>query len=207
LKTAMQDRKKALEFQKDRERAIEKDLATRAVNGDVRAFTSIVERYQKPIFNLCYRYLGASEAEDAAQDTFVRAFVHKSRFDPEKPLLPWLMTISRRLCIDRLRKTRREPISEDEGLALPDPSPTAEDDASSKQEIALLSKGLNELPQGSREAIALYHLNGLSYEETAQALEVPVGTVMTWLYRGRAKLKKIIAEAHGFPRVIEGGHQ
>jgi RNA polymerase sigma-70 factor (ECF subfamily) len=204
LKTAMQNRTKALEIHKDREKAAEQDLVKRAIKGDARAFESIVVRYQKPIFNLCYRYLGASEAEDAAQETFIRAFVHKSRFEPEKPLLPWLITIARRLCIDRLRKSKRAPISDGDESTLPDPRPNAEDSASSKQEIELLSQGLGQLPEGQREAIALYHLNGLSYEETAGALDVPVGTVMTWLFRGRAKLKKIISEAHGFPRAVEG---
>ena len=200
----MEDRNKVLEIQRDRDRAAEKALAERAAKGDVRAFTSIVERFQKPIYNLCYRYLGQTDAEDAAQETFVRAFVDKHRFDPNKPLLPWLMTIARRLCIDRLRKSKREPISDSE-TSVPDFAPSAEESAISKQELYLVSKGLKDLPEGQREAVALYHLSGMSYEEVAQALEVPIGTVMTWLHRGRTKLKKLITSANERPRIIEGG--
>ncbi|MCP4604533.1 MAG: RNA polymerase sigma factor [Proteobacteria bacterium] len=188
----MKDRQKELDIAKSREAAVESRLARQAAEGDAGAFTQIVERYQGPVYNLCFRYLGRADAEDAAQDTFVKAFVHRQRFDPEKPLLPWLMTIARRLCIDRLRRGKREVLSNEKGESFVDPSPGAEDSAASRQELELLADGLKNLSEGQREAIVLYHFDGLSYEEVAGILEVPMGTIMTWLHRGRAKLRKFL---------------
>src|SRR5688572_29109091 len=79
------------------------ELATRARQGDEAAFTALVVRHQKPVRALCRRLLGPADADDAAQETFVRAFTHLGRFDASRPLAPWLLTIARRLCLDRRR--------------------------------------------------------------------------------------------------------
>ena len=167
-------------------------LASRAAAGDSRAFSEIVRRYQGPIYNACFRYLGVRDAEDAAQETFIRAFVHRQSFDPSRPLMPWLITIARRLCLDRLRRQKRVAFTEDEGTVVADVSPTAEDSMASKEELDIVSEGLKTLPEGQREAIALYHLEGLAYKEVSDILGVPIGTVMTWLHRGRTKLRELV---------------
>ncbi len=171
----------------------EKDLAKRAAKGDQAAFSLLVRRYQGPVYNLCFRYVGRAEAEDKAQETFLRAFVHKDRFDPERPILPWLLTIAKRLCIDRLRRAKREVLTGDESDKAVDKGPSSFEAASSNEELRILEAGLAKLPEGQREAISLYHINELSYEEVAETLEVPIGTVMTWLHRGRASLRKALA--------------
>src|SRR5688572_12140520 len=93
------------------------ELAERAGRGDERAFTALVRRHERPVYALCCRYLGAADAADAAQETFVRAFTHLDRFDRSRPLLPWLFTIARRLCIDHQRARRNETPATDRQTA------------------------------------------------------------------------------------------
>ncbi|HAM54014.1 MAG TPA: hypothetical protein DCQ64_00825, partial [Candidatus Rokubacteria bacterium] len=80
------------------------ELARRARRGDSAAFDQLVLRFHRPVYRFCWRMLRTSNSEDLARETFVRAFVHFDRFDPERPLLPWLFAIARRLCLDRLRR-------------------------------------------------------------------------------------------------------
>ncbi len=166
----------------------ETSLALAASEGDGAAFGEIVRRYQAQVFRLCRRYVGASDAEDIAQEAFVKAFLNVKRFDASRPLAPWLLTIARRLCIDRLRQRKARPVSADDTPELPT-RPTAEVDAAAKQTMTLLSSALKELPEGQREALVLFHLEELAYKDIADILDVPLGTVMTWLHRGRALLR------------------
>ena len=168
----------------------EKRLAVSACAGDTDAFSQLTALYGRAIYNLSLRYLPRSEAEDIAQETFIRAFVHLSSFDPERPILPWLITIARRLCIDTLRKNKPD-LDEDVENAQ-ESGPDAECQVSTKQEFRLLKQGLDSLPEGPRETIFLYHFEGLSYTDIAHALQVPQGTVMTWLYRGRSRLREFM---------------
>ena len=107
----------------------ELDLARRARRGDLAAFDQLVLRFQRPVFRLCWRMVRSSNAEDLAQETFVRAFVHFDRFDPERPLLPWLLAIARRLCLDLLRREKVMPIVEEMPVST-DPAPSPERQAS-----------------------------------------------------------------------------
>jgi len=175
----------------------EAELARQAREGDEPAFTLLVERYQGPVYGLCCRYLRGADAEDAAQDTFVRAFVHIRSFDPERPLRPWLLAIARRVCLDRLRKKAPTPEEEIERLAPPDPRPDAEQNMAAREELIRLQRALRALPEGQREAVALFHLHDMPYREIAKQLDVPIGTVMTWLHRGRAQLREILSETRG----------
>jgi RNA polymerase sigma-70 factor (ECF subfamily) len=170
------------------------DLARRARRGDAAAFDQLVLRFQRPVLRFCWRLLRSPDAEDLAQDTFVRAFVHFERFDPERPVLPWLIAIARRLCLDVLR--RRKVTAGLEALPVSDQTvPSAEREASAREELGRLDRALDALAEGPREAIVLFHIEEMSYRDIAAALEVPVGTVMTWLHRGRAQLKAALGGA------------
>jgi len=172
----------------------ELDLARRARRGDAAAFDELVQRFHRPVLRFCWRLLRSADAEDLAQDTFVRAFVHFERFDPERPVLPWLIAIARRLCLDLLR--RRQMMVGSAALAVSDPRvPSPERAASAREELSRLDRALAELSEGPREAIMLFHIEEMSYRDIAAALEVPIGTVMTWLHRGRAQLKRALDEA------------
>lgn len=170
------------------------ELARRARRGEAGAFDQLVERFHRPVYRSCWRLLRSSEAEDLAQDTFIRALVHFERFDPERPVLPWLIAIARRLCLDLLR--RRKVMAKVETMPLsgpPVPGPEAE--ASLREQLGRLERALDDLDDGPREAIVLFHIEGMSYRDIAAALEVPMGTVMTWLHRGRAQLKRAVEGA------------
>ncbi|MEZ0313435.1 MAG: RNA polymerase sigma factor [Myxococcota bacterium] len=172
----------------------ERRLAERATRGDARAFADLVTRYQNAVYRLCLRY-GAEEAQDLAQETFMRAFVHRERFDPTRPILPWLLTIARRLCIDRVRKHKPVLAEDDRPLDPADEHPDAEATLATREQLGQLKQAHSKLADGPREAIALYHWEGLSYDEIAKIMNVPMGTVMTWLHRGRAQLRKALEEA------------
>lgn len=138
--------------------------------------------------------LRTPDAEDLAQDTFVRAFVHFERFDPDRPLLPWLVAIARRLCLDLLRR-RKVMTGADAMPEIIQLVPSPEREASIREELSRLEQALAGLDEGPREAIVLFHVEAMSYRDIAAALEVPMGTVMTWLHRGRAQLKRALDDA------------
>jgi len=176
------------------ERRAELDLARRARRGDAPAFDELVQRFHRRVVRFCWRLVRSADAEDLAQDTFVRAFVHFERFDPERPVLPWLIAIARRLCLDLLR--RRKVTAGLEAIPVSERStPTPEREASAREQLTRLDRALDELGEGPREAIILFHIEEMSYRDIAAALEVPMGTVMTWLHRGRAQLKRVLDEA------------
>jgi RNA polymerase sigma-70 factor (ECF subfamily) len=176
----------------------EQALARGAALGDQQAFAAIVERFEGPVYGLCRRYVPGPDAEDLAQDTFVRAFVHRERFDPERPLLPWLLTIARHRCIDHLRRSDQRQHPEPDMSAVADRSAGVEQAVASRQQLRSLARALEGLAEGPREAVVLYHLDGLSYRELSEVLGVPIGTVMTWLHRGRRRLREAI-ERDGAP--------
>jgi RNA polymerase sigma-70 factor (ECF subfamily) len=183
----------------------ELELAARVRAGDRTAFADLVRRYQGPIFRVCSRYLDGPDAQDAAQETFVRAFVKRDRLDPTRSALPWLLVIAKNLCLDRLRKKRPEP--EEDAERYPDLSSARDpaQQAESNQEMAALAHGLACLPDGQREAILRFHLESMSYQEIAESLEVPVGTVMTWIHRGRSRLRELVHGAASPQRAARGG--
>ena len=189
----------------------ERLLARAAVAGDPRAFGEIVERHKVAVFGVCRRYVGGTDAQDLAQETFVRAFVNREQFDPARPIRPWLLTIARNLCIDRLRSSEQRQRSEPDMSVFPDRTISAEQEVAGRQQLALLRRGLAELPEGQREAIAMYHRDGLSYREMSEVLGVPIGTVMTWLHRGRKRLRELIRAQEGevgdAGRVSSGGNR
>ena len=162
-----------------------------AFSGDSAAFERIVARYQLPVYHLCVRYVGeGADAEDMAQETFIKAFLNRTKFDAGRPLLPWLLTIARRLCIDRLRKVKRANVTSSETDVLMSEEKGAEELVADKESVSIISAALETLSEGQRETVMLYHVDGLQYKDIATVLDVPMGTVMTWLHRGRSKLQK-----------------
>src|SRR6185312_15540755 len=131
-------------------------------------------------------------AEELAQETFLRAFLHREKFQPENGIRSWLLSIAHRLCIDRFR-TRREfaPVDAEAHVA---PAPDADARIDARASLQIVQRALASLPAGQREALALYHLEELSYADVARTLDVPLGTVMSWLHRGREKLRRALEE-------------
>jgi RNA polymerase sigma-70 factor (ECF subfamily) len=182
---------------------LEATLAREAVRGDRAAFARLVETHKRVVYGLCLRLLqDGEEARDAAQETFVRAWSAIGTYDAAQPFAPWLLRIARNYCIDLVRRrlpaSRRVeldagPGEQGERVELPDPTAPAPDERLERSETAsTLGVAVAALPPNYREVIHLFHVEQMSYKEIAATMEVPIGTVMTWLHRARAKLRDAI---------------
>jgi RNA polymerase sigma-70 factor, ECF subfamily len=167
---------------------------TRARQGDEEAFTTLVETYQKPVYNLCYRMLGEPEAaEDAAQETFLKVFQNLARYDPQRSFATWLLSIAAHHCIDMLRRRRFASVSIDEpeeGQAeLPDISaPDPEVETARRQQSESLHDCLQTLEPTDRAAVIMRYWQDCSEVEIAQALKLTVPAVKSRLHRARRAL-------------------
>ena len=166
-----------------------------AQQGNEEAFTKLVEAYQTHVYNLCYRMLGEPElAEDAAQETFLRAFQHLHRYDSKRPFATWLLSIAAHYCIDRLRRRKFSMISidddeEDGGLELPDAdAPNPESEMIHGEQQARMQSMLKRLDSVDRAAIVLRYWNDCSEAEIAETLHLTVSAVKSRLHRARREL-------------------
>jgi len=163
----------------------------RALTGDQEAFACLVEAYQTPVYNLAYRMLGnAAEAEDAAQETFIRVYTRLDTYDSERKFSSWLLAIASNYCIDRLRQRRFGWLSLDE---LP---PWRWLTSSSRPEEAVIRgeerdevrQLLDQLPPHYRATVILRYWYDLSYQEIAEAMETTESAVKSTLHRARQML-------------------
>ncbi len=166
-----------------------------AQQGNEEAFTKLVEAYQTHVYNLCYRMLGEPElAEDAAQESFLRAFQHLHRYDSKRPFATWLLSIAAHYCIDRLRRRKFSMISidddeEDGGLELPDAdAPNPESEMIHGEQQARMQSMLKHLDSVDRAAIVLRYWNDCSEAEIAETLHLTVSAVKSRLHRARREL-------------------
>jgi RNA polymerase sigma-70 factor (ECF subfamily) len=169
-----------------------------AQDGDDDAFTELVEAYQTHVYNLCYRMLGnAQSAEDAAQETFLRAYQHLNRYDPARSFATWLLSIAAHYCIDRLRRRRFSLISIDEdgergSFELPDlDAPNPEAVVVRHEQREQIQGLLQHLDTVDRAAIILRYWQDCSEAEIAQALHLTVSAVKSRLHRARRALAGI----------------
>jgi len=162
-----------------------------ALQGNMDAFSQLVEAYQRPVFNLCYRMLGdAQEAEDAAQETFWRAYQGMKKYDPSRSFATWLLSIAAHYCIDQQRK-RKLPMVDIDILPeedAPDPSPNPERVISKQMENKALHKLLDKLQPQDRAAIILRYWYEMSEEEIASTLQLSASAVKSRLFRARRQL-------------------
>jgi RNA polymerase sigma-70 factor (ECF subfamily) len=159
-----------------------------ALQGDAQAFTCLVETYQRPVYNLCYRMLGnAEDAEDAAQETFLRAYKSMRRYDRSRPFSTWLLSIAAHHCIDQLRRRRFQVVSvEDLPVPdIPDPAPGLEKTLGRKEEQRRIRALLETLEPLDRAAVVMYYWYDYSYDEIAQALSLTLSAVKSRLHRAR----------------------
>jgi RNA polymerase sigma-70 factor (ECF subfamily) len=171
----------------------DQELVVRLLKGDQEAFAELVERHQRAVFNLTYRMLGeAREAEDAAQEAFLRAYQHMDRYDAERPFKTWLLSIASNYCIDRLRKRRLTWLSLDEPLpphpALNSHEAGPEDSAVGKERDAAVHTLLNQLAPEYRAAVILRYWYDMSYSEIAEMLDTTESAVKSRLFRARQTL-------------------
>lgn len=161
---------------------------TQAQRGNSEAFSKLVEACQTSVFNLCYRMLNDPyEAEDAAQETFLRAYNNLRRYDNSRPFLTWLLSIAAHYCIDQIRKRRMNILSLDEAVYL-DPPDTAlgpEPSLSMGEEQKRVRLLLDKLSPQDRAAVIMLYWYDLSYDEIAEALSMTVSAVKSRLHRAR----------------------
>lgn len=170
---------------------LEADWLQKALAGDEIAFANIVEAYQRPVYNLCYRMLGdTGDAEDAAQETFWRAYQNLKRYDQKRPFPTWLLSIAAHYCIDQQRK-RRIPILSIELLPeedAPDAAPSPEKVVSELEESAQMRRLLSSLGPQDRAAVILRYWYEFSEDEIARSLSLTVSAVKSRLHRARKEL-------------------
>lgn len=176
----------------------EQDLVTRARAGEDAAFAELVEQYQTAIYNLCYRMLGeAGEAEEAAQEAFLRAYSQLAGYDPTRSFKTWLFSIASHYCIDRLRKRRLIWLSiDDDDLAphpaLREPTPTPEEASIHREHRDQIQAVLGKLNPDDRAVIVMRYWQDLSYEEIATATRATVSSVKSRLHRARHTLAEAL---------------
>jgi RNA polymerase sigma-70 factor (ECF subfamily) len=169
----------------------EKVWIQRALAGDQEAFSCLVEVYQTAVYNLAYRMLGnAVEAEDAAQETFLRAYTRLNTYDSSKKFSSWLLAIASHHCVDRLRRRRWRWLSLDE---LPPwrwlaSSSKPEEVVVQREERGEVRQLLDQLPPHYRAAVILRYWHDLSYQEIAEAMETTESAVKSTLHRARRML-------------------
>jgi RNA polymerase sigma-70 factor, ECF subfamily len=164
---------------------------TEALGGDAQAFTNLVEAYERPVYNLCYRMLGNSQdAEDAAQESFLRAFQSLRSFDSKRAFSTWLLSIAAHYCIDQIRRRRIQVVSVEE-LPVPDikdPAPGMETSISRNEERKKIQHILACLDPLDRAAVVMYYWYDFSYEEICQVLSLSMSALKSRLHRARHAL-------------------
>lgn len=161
------------------------DLVRRCLRGEADAIRRLVEQYQAEVYGLCVRLLThRHDAEDVTQEVFLRIFRSLRRWDSSRPLKPWIVGITVNRCRTWLSQRTRRPELIDY-LQDTAPAPPADDSAELLREIR---DALAELRPEYREVFVLFHEQGHPYEEIAEALERPVGTIKTWLHRARTEV-------------------
>lgn len=176
----------------------EAELIKQAKAGNTEAFSALVVAQQRFVYNLALRTLGdPQEAEDIAQEAFVRAWLSLPRFREEAKFQTWLYRIVVNLCYNRLPHLRHHLAAEgDEVLnTVPDKrltNPATQVEFSQKR--AFLHQQIENLPEKYRLLITLRYQNELSYDEIAEVLDLPLGTVKTGLFRARAQLRQALAD-------------
>jgi RNA polymerase sigma-70 factor (ECF subfamily) len=168
----------------------EAELITRAKNGERNAFSDLVGIHADGVRNVVYRMYGDTQlAEDAAQETFIQAWLHLASYRPQSPLRNWLYRIAVNAATDMLRREKRILPHALEDMQLSDPQAGPESIYSQEERTALVQKAVLSLPDASRAVLVLREYEELSYHEIADTLNIPVGTVMSRLNYARKVLR------------------
>jgi RNA polymerase sigma-70 factor (ECF subfamily) len=179
-------------------------LVRAAQGGDEVAFAELVRRYQRAVYRIAYGLTrNGADADDLAQETFVRAYQALDRFRADEPLYPWLARITVNLAYSLFRRRRRRPETAIEPLIEAGQQWAADDDptrdAAEAERREQLQASFAELTQEHQAILVLRVVEGLSYDEIARTLGVPMGTVMSRLSRARAELKTRFRARSGEP--------
>lgn len=187
----------------------DRDLVTLALKGRETAYRELLSRYERPVFSLVFRMVrDRSLAEDLAQETFIRAFHALKSFNPSYRFSSWLFKIANNLTIDHLRKRTLETVSLDGApgavsqeevdrtrIAVADGGEDPLSYVENRELGGQIEEAIGRLRPEYRTAVLLRHVEGYSYEEIAGIMDVPLGTVKTFLHRARHELKGYLGDA------------
>ncbi|HEY3328666.1 MAG TPA: sigma-70 family RNA polymerase sigma factor [Capsulimonadaceae bacterium] len=176
-------------------------LIGRCQRGDVEAFNLLIQRYERVVYNFAFRLSGNyDDANDIAQDAFVRAYNAIGSFRGDAQFSTWIFRITTNVYLDEKKKRKAHPQSSlDEyieteessmGRQVEDPSPTPEEIVTDNERSQFITKAIQSLPEFQRTMVVLYHVEHKSYEEIADIMELPIGTVKSRLNRARLALKE-----------------
>ena len=171
-------------------------LIARCLDGDQVAWSQIVRQHWRKVFNLAYKFVGRhDEAEDLTQDIFLKIFKSLHTFDRRANFQTWLVSVSRNLCIDHYRSVRKERETIDRNVDAGELTPAAPGQSAyqtleQRDRVELLRRAMAELPPTLREAVVKRDIQEFSYQEIADQLNLPEGTVKSRINRGRTELAR-----------------
>jgi RNA polymerase sigma-70 factor (ECF subfamily) len=176
------------------------ELIERCLRKDNSAWEQIVSRFRRKIFHIAYKFTGKhDEAEDLTQEIFLKVFRSLDKFNRDADFSTWLGSVARNYCIDHYRASKREREVLVEDLVAFDTAPAVSGNPyrvlEDRDRRSFLRRGLDMLPDKLREAVVLRDLQGLSYQEMAERLGLPEGTVKSRINRGREELARLLLRA------------
>ncbi|MGA7380601.1 MAG: sigma-70 family RNA polymerase sigma factor [Terriglobales bacterium] len=186
-------------------------LVRRCIAGDAVAWEEIVQRYNRRIYNICYRFAGsADDAQDLTQEVFIKMYRTLKTYDVERgAFMTWVTTITRNLLVDHFRKTKQDRMTDSLDVAssehedamplserIPDHAPMPDTRAQSQQVGEVVQRALTKLSPDLREAVILRDLHDMDYRDIATVLKVPEGTVKSRINRGRAELARLLQRTY-----------
>jgi RNA polymerase sigma-70 factor (ECF subfamily) len=175
----------------------------RCLHGDQSAWDVIVHQYWRKVFNVAYKFVGRhDEAEDLAQDIFLKVFKSLDTFDRRANFQTWLISVSRNLCIDHYRSVRKERETINRDVDASELSPASQNEGpiaaiEQRDRVILLRQALAALPESLRTAVLMRDIQERSYQEIADTLRLPEGTVKSRINRGRTELARQIRKLRG----------
>ncbi|HET7292593.1 MAG TPA: sigma-70 family RNA polymerase sigma factor [Vicinamibacteria bacterium] len=184
----------------EKRRAEDVALIERCLRREQSAWEEIVARYRRKVFHIAYKFTGKhDEAEDLSQEIFLKVFKSLDKFNRDADFSTWLSSVARNYCIDHYRAMRREKEVVVEDLVAMDLAPAASGNPhralEDRDRRSFLRRGLELLPDKLKEAVILRDLQGLSYQEMADRLHLPEGTVKSRINRGREELARLLVRA------------
>ena len=172
-------------------------LLDRCRHGDDLAWEALVRRFQARVYGLAWQYVrDVDEARDLAQEAFIRIYRKLSTFHGHETFVPWMLRLTRNLCVDRLRRRKARPPASDvaveDGPEIPDTAPGPAQSARASAEKNLVHRALARVTEANREMIVLKDIHGLNLQEIAALLGIPLGTVKSRSNRARLELARVI---------------
>lgn len=169
------------------------ELVRRAQGGDTEAFSALVRRTQRSVYQLALRFMrDANLAEDMAQDAYLKAFRLIRGFRGDCSFSTWMYRVTCSVCLNELNRRKRRsevPLGPHEPSPLQPGAPVEEEEVKE-----LVRRSVVKLPEHYATALTLYYLDDVAYDEIARVMEIPLGTLKTWMHRGRKQLRRIVEE-------------